>query len=487
MDGVIVAVIVALGFFLAFLLTVGYISSKKTKSTADFALGSRKIGPLIVAATMIATYGSASSYLGNPGLAYEYGWPMAWIWIGCVIGIVIPILFLGPRMRTISARLNTLTVPDFLGEIYESKFLQLIISLGILVFYTPMMVAQFKGVGVLFSTFFGSSFDWPIIVLGAILIIFSSKGGFVTVAWTDAAQSIFMAALMLFIVPASIYFVGGWSAMNEKLNAIDTALTGIFDPVMYTPVTVFFMLIYYGLWQIGQPYMSIRLFALNDVKSFRKVVIYVIIFTVVISGGMWAGFAGRILFPNLQQADAVLPMFVSTYFPTYIGALVVIGVLSAVLTTVSSILHSVGTTVGYDLIQKCFHIELTDKQSLRVSQVSTLIIGGIAIIGSLMQTPEFLSILVYGALGGMGSLVVGPVIMAVFDQKATKEGAVTASLLGISVFVILLVFYNVWISGSLGMISSIIGAFVVSRFFGSPSSTIKTIHKDFNTEEKEAI
>src|SRR5699024_9158354 len=259
------------------------------------------------------------------------------------------------------------------------------------------------------STFFGSSFDWPIIVLGAILIIFSSKGGFVTVAWTDAAQSIFMAALMLFIVPASIYFVGGWSAMNAKLNAIDTALTGIFCPVMYTPVTVFFMLIYYGLWQIGQPYMSIRLFALNDVKSFRKVVIYVIIFTVVISGGMWAGFAGRILFPNLQQADAVLPMFVSTYFPTYIGALVVIGVLSAVLTTVSSILHSVGTTVGYDLIQKCFHIELTDKQSLRVSQVSTLIIGGIAIIGSLMQTPEFLSILVYGALGGMGSLVVGPV------------------------------------------------------------------------------
>src|SRR5699024_8878685 len=298
MDGVIVGVIVALAFFLAFLLTVGYISSKKTKSTAHFALGSRKIGPLIVAATMIATYGSASSYLGNPGLAYEYGWPMAWIWIGCVIGIVIPILFLGPRMRTISARLNTLTVPDFLGEIYESKFLQLIISLGILVFYTPMMVAQFKGVGVLFSTFFGSSFDWPIIVLGAILIIFSSKGGFVTVAWTDAAQSIFMAALMLFIVPASIYFVGGWSAMNAKLNAIDTALTGIFCPVMYTPVTVFFMLIYYGLWQIGQPYMSIRLFALNDVKSFRKVVIYVIIFTVVISGGMWAGFAGRILFSN---------------------------------------------------------------------------------------------------------------------------------------------------------------------------------------------
>ncbi|RYG72300.1 hypothetical protein EU245_11000 [Lentibacillus lipolyticus] len=487
MGSVIVTVMVAFALFLAFLLTIGYISSKKTKSTADFALGNRKMGPLIVAATMIATYGSASSYLGNPGLAYEYGWPMAWIWVGCVIGIVVPILFFGPRMRTISVRLNTLTVPDFLGEIYESKPLQLIISLGILIFYTPMMIAQFKGVGVLFSTFFGASFDWPIIVLGVILIIFSSKGGFVTVAWTDAAQSIFMAALMLFIVPASIYVVGGWSAMNEKLNAVDTALTGIFDPIMYTPVTVLFMIIYYGLWQIGQPYMSIRLFALKDVKSFRKVVIYVILFTVVISGGMWAGFSGRILFPDLQQADAVLPMFINTYFPTYIGALVVIGVLSAVLTTVSSILHSVGTTVGYDLIQKCFRVKLTDKQSLRVSQISTLTIGGVAIIGALFQTPEFLSILVYGALGGMGSLVVGPVIMAVFDRKATKEGAIIAALSGVVVFITFLAFYNVWISGSLGMIVSIISAFVCNRLFGTPSSTLKSIHKDFNTEETEAV
>ncbi|WP_085993352.1 sodium:solute symporter family protein [Oceanobacillus senegalensis] len=487
MDNTMITIIVSLSLFLVFLLIVGYVSSKKTKSTADFALASRNMGPLIVAATIIATYGSASSFLGNPGLAYEYGWSMTWIWVGCLIGIVIPILFFGPRMRMISVRLNTLTVPDFLGEIYESRFLQLIMSLGILIFYTPMMVAQFKGVGVLFSAFFGTSFDWPIIVLGAVLIIFSSKGGFVTVAWTDAAQSIFMAVLMIFIVPASIYMVGGWGAMNERLTTIDSTLTGIFDPVMFTPITVIFMLIYYSLWQIGQPYMSIRLFALNDVKSFRKVVIYVILFTVIISGGMWAGYAGRILFPNLDQADAVLPVFVSTYFPTYIGALVVIGVLSAVLTTVSSILHSVGTTVGYDLIQKCFGMKLTDRQSLRISQISTLIIGSIAIVGSLVRTPEFLSILVYGALGGMGSLVVGPIIMAVFDKKATKEGAIVASLLGVVAFSILLLNSNVWIAGSIGMVISIIGTYVFSRIFGSPSRKLKMIHENFNTAEKKAI
>lgn len=487
MDNVIITLVVALVLFLVFLVIVGYVSSKKTKSTADFALAGRNMGPLIVAATIIATYGSASSFLGNPGLAYEYGWPMAWIWVGCLIGIVIPILFLGPRMRMISVRLNTLTVPDFLGEIYESRVLQLIMSLGVLIFYTPMMVAQFKGVGVLFSTFFGTSFDWPIIVLGAVLIFFSSKGGFVTVAWTDAVQSIFMGALMIFIVPASIYMVGGWSAMNERLTAIDSTLTGIFDPVMYTPITVIFMLIYYSLWQIGQPYMSIRLFALKDVSSFRRVVIYVIIFTVIISGGMWAGYAGRILFPNLEQADAVLPLFVSTYFPTYIGALVVIGVLSAVLTTVSSILHSVGTTVGYDLIQKCFNVKLSDKQSLRISQISTLIIGGIAIVGSLVQTPEFLSILVYGALGGMGSLAVGPVMMAVFDKKATKEGAIVSSLIGVASFTVLILNYNVWVAGSVGMVISIIGTYVISRFFGSPSGKLKMIHKDFHDVKKKVV
>src|SRR5699024_2382754 len=247
-------IIIGLIVLVLVLVTVGAWAARKTKGTEDFALAGRDMGPLLAAATMIATYGSASSYLGNPGLAYEYGWPMAWIWVGCIVGIVAPALFLGPKMRMISVRWDALTIPDILGRVYESRALQLIVAFGIVIFYTPMMVAQLQGVGIVFDVFFEGSFRWAMVVLGLILVALSALGGLHTVAWTDAAQSIFMAAVMIFIVPASIYAVGGWQAMDEKLTELSSSLTAMFDPVMFTPITVGFMMIYYLLWQVGQPY-----------------------------------------------------------------------------------------------------------------------------------------------------------------------------------------------------------------------------------------
>lgn len=483
MDNMWVQLIIGLILFFGLLMAIGYIASKKTKSTKDFAVAGRSLPPIVVAICMVSAYGSASSYLGNGGLAYEYGWPMAWIWIGCVPGIVIPTLLFGPKMRMISARLNTLTIPDFLGSMYESRFLRLFIALGILVFYVPMMIAQFKGVGVLFSAFFDMSFTWATIIFGIVMIVYCAKGGLFAVAWTDAAQGFFMALIMLILVPVAIHSVGGWDAMNIKLAAIQPSLNAIFEPRLFTPLTAFFMVIYYWLWQVGQPYMSSRFFALDDVKSFKKVVIYTIVFTTIISGAMWAGCAGRILFPGLTDADSVVPMFIKTYFPTYMGVLAIIGILAAILTTVSSILITVGTTVGYDLVEKCFNKTLDDKQTLKISQLSTFIIGGLALVLSLLRTPDFLSLLVYAALGGMACMVVGPVVASFYDKKATKEGATTASIVatGLFLFMLLVLDCNVWMSGAIGMITSIILTVVVSRFWGKPSDTLVDIHNFYKS------
>lgn len=480
-------IIIGLVVLVLLLIAVGAWAARKTKGTEDFALAGRDMGPLLAAATMIATYGSASSYLGNPGLAFEYGWPMAWIWVGCIIGIIAPVLFLGPKMRMVSVRWNALTIPDILGRVYESRALQLIVAFGIVLFYTPMMVAQLQGVGIVFDVFFEGSFQWAVVVLGLILVALSALGGLHTVAWTDAAQSIFMAAVMIFIVPASIYAVGGWQEMDAKLTELSSSLTAMFDPVMFTPITVFFMMIYYTLWQVGQPYMSIRLLAIKDARSFRKLVIYLILFTIIIGGGMWAGYAGRILTPEVTTPDSVLPVFISSYFPVYISALVVVGVMAAVLTTVSSILHSVGTTVAYDIAQKGFNKRLTNKQSLRVSQLSTFVIGVIAIVISLFQQPDFLALLVYAALGGVGSLVVGPFVLALFDRRATKGGSIVGALTGCGVFMILILMdFNSWVSGAVGMGLSLVVSAVASRFIGAPSATKKEVHLllDFASKKK---
>lgn len=479
--------VIGLVVFICLLIGIGYIATIRTKNTADFAVAGRSLGPLIVAICMVSTYGSASSYLGNGGLAYTFGWPMAWIWIGCIPGLIIPTLLIGPRMRMISARLNTLTIPDFLGEMYESKFLRAFVSLGIVIFYVPMMIAQFKGIGVLFSTFFDIPFVTATLVFGIIMIMYCAMGGLLAVAWTDVVQGAFMAAVMFVLVPVSIYAVGGWGAMNMKLEAINPTLNAIFEPILFTPMTAFFMLIYYWLWQIGQPYMSARFFALKDIQSFKRLVIYLIIFTTIISGAMWAGTAGRILFPGLADPDSVVPMVIKNYFPTFLGVMAVIGILSAILTTVAGVLITVGTTVGHDLINKTLNKKLTEKQALRVTQFCTFVIGGLSLAISLWKTPHFLSLLVYAALGGMACMVVGPVIMAVYDKKATKQGAIAGSIIGTTLFLTLLlgIGFNVWISGASGMITSIMVTFLASRIIGIPSKQAGDIHQYYGRVQEQ--
>lgn len=470
MTGDTVWIFAGLAVLVGVLVAVGVWASRKTRNTEDFALAGRDMGPLLAAATMIATYGSASSYLGNPGLAYAYGWPMAWIWVGCILGIVIPALFMGPQMRMVSIRLDALSVPDILGKVYESRALQLIVAGGILVFYTPMMVAQLQGVSIVFDIFLGESSTWIVILLGLVLVALSALGGLNTVAWTDAAQSVFMAVLMFFLVPTSIVLVGGWNAMEQKLDAISSSLTALFEPELFTPLTVLFMIVYYSLWQVGQPYMSIRLLAIKDGKSFRKLVIYLIIFTMIIGGGMWAGYAGRILLPGVETPDSVMPLLVMQYLPVYVSTLVVVGVMAAVLTTISSILHSVGTTVAYDIVQRGMGKKLSPTAGLRVSQVSTFVVGVLAIVFSLFNPPEFLSLLVYAALGGVGSLVVGPYVLALFDRRATTQGCIAGALIGCGAFLTLIVLgANSWMSGAVGMISSIVLSAVISRFVGTPT------------------
>lgn len=471
MDAMTIGIVV----FLSIIAVIGFFAGKKTKTTDDFAVAGRTLGPLVIAITIVSTYGSASSYIGIGGLGYKFGWPAQWIWIGCLPGIVLPILLLGPKMRIFSDKLKAITVPDFLATRYESKFLRVYVALGIIVFYIPMMVAQFKGVGVLFQTILNIPFNYAILIFGTIIVLYCAVGGLFAVAWTDTIQGLFMAAIMLLLVPISISSVGGWNAMNMKLEAISSSMNAIFEPSVYTPTTAVFIVIFYCLLQMGQPFIGSRFFALKDVKSFKNVVFFVIVFTIIASSVIWGGVAARILYPNLSNADLAVPTLIKNIFPPALASIAVLGILAAMMTTIDALLITVSTAVGYDLYKKVINKNASEKQIFRVTQISTLVAGGIALVFALYKAPAFLSMLVFMALAGVASMVVGPVIVGVYDKRATKEAAEIASVAGTLIFIILINKFNVWITGSIAMLSSIALVYGLSRFIGTPSQRVVNV------------
>ena len=115
---------IGMAAFLITMLVIGLKAGKKTTDLNSFAVAGRTFGPFVIAITITSTYGSASSYLGLAGMGYKSGWPMMWVWIGCMWGIVLPILLLGPKMRMFSEKLNATTMPDFIAKRYNTNFLR---------------------------------------------------------------------------------------------------------------------------------------------------------------------------------------------------------------------------------------------------------------------------------------------------------------------------------------------------------------------------
>lgn len=465
-----------MGAFLIVLLVIGLKAGKKTTTLDSFAVAGRSFGPFVLAITITSTYGSASSYLGLAGMAFKSGWPMMWIWVGCMWGIVLPILLLGPKMRVFSQKLKSTTMPDYIAKRYDSSFLRTFSAVVTVIFYTANIVAQFRGVGVLIGTAFNIDYKLAVVIFGSIIIFYCAAGGLYAVGWTDAVQGIFMMLIIVFLVPISIKASGGLAEMNMRLREISPEMTRVFGNG-YTPLLALFIVVFYSLLQMGQPNIGSRFFALKNVKDFKKVLILTLFGTLLMSSVPWAGFAARTLFPEITP-DYAVPTMIMNYFPSLIAVIAVIAIMCAMMTTIDGLLHSISTSIGLDIVRDSMG-EKDEKKVLNITRGSTIIVGLLAMICALFWYPPFLSMLVFGALAGVGSCTVGPILVGVFDKKANRVGATAGAVVSELLFCGLLIGFGSSVSifyiGTPCLVLNIILTFVVSRLAGKPDKEIVAI------------
>ena len=328
--------------------------SKGTSGISGFALG--QVGPVVLAFSFFATRLSASVYLGEPGIMWTSGWPYSWIGILNAAFWTATIIIVARRMRTYSGALGALTVPDFLGQRYDSNFLRIWTCIGCTIFYILLIVSQYKGAIALFSTLFGMDKTVIIVAFSLFAIILVNIGGFKSVAWTDFLQGILMVIIAVVIFIAAFKAVG-WSFadVNTQLSAIDPNLVQPFNESgLYSLSGVIAMPFYLFVSLVANPYCTIRLMAMTDVgrKSFKKFGLTLISVGMICMLMYMSGLFGRVLYPNLADADSVIPTIAQNLLPEWGLAIVAVGLFASMMACVDSMIHCISAMLSVDIYQR---------------------------------------------------------------------------------------------------------------------------------------
>ncbi len=451
-----ILILATIAVYLIGMVAIGVACSKKNKSTDDFYLGGRKLGPLVTA--MSAEASDMSSYLlmGLPGLALLSGLAdVGWTVIGLAVGTYLNWLIVAKRIRRYSQHIGAVTVPDFFSRRYhdDKNLLSLIAALVIIVFFIPYTASGFNACGTLFSSLFGVDYFTAMIVSAVVIVLYTALGGFLAASTTDLIQSIIMTIALIIVVFFGIHMAGGWDAVVSNAQSLPGYLsfTQTYDAASgaasaYKPLTIISTLAW-GLGYFGMPHILLRFMAIEDVKklktSRRIASIWVVIsmaiavlIGVVGNGMIHAGALDSIPAADSQRIIIKISTLLSSYgvLPAIVAGLILSGILAATMSTADSQLLAAASSVTQDLLQVTFKLKLSNKAAMVIARLTVILIAVIGVIGAREEGSVFT--IVSFAWAGFGAAFGPVVLLALFWKRSNKYGALAGMIAGgVMVFV----------------------------------------------------
>ncbi|MEE9117161.1 MAG: sodium:solute symporter family protein [Calditrichia bacterium] len=413
--------------FLVITFLVGSFFYKWVGNPDDFYVAGRQLTPFILAAVITATNVNLYSFIGQAGIAYEHGISILWqTWTGNM-ALVFSGLFIIPIMR----RLRIRTVPEFLELRYNKSVRTLVAFLWVfrlafwlgVVLYTAVVAAQaITGI---------ESYTFWILVFAVVAIIYTVLGGMWSVAFTDVMQFVFMLGGALIVLPMSMAAVGWMPGLIEKLPEINMVLvrdTGTYD---WKFILAIFLL---GIeWASVDQGLLQRAFGANSTRTVVKGLVLAGIITTPFAL-LWSlpGLAASVLYPGLENPDQAIPMLLSGLLPPVILGLVLCGLISSQLSTISGNLNGVATLFTNDIYESLLKRKASDKEVLLIARIMTFLVGifmiffayWVPIMGGAVEA--YLTII---GIMDMPLFIVG-ILYGLLWKKATSAGAIIGYLAG---------------------------------------------------------
>lgn len=439
--------------FFGSMVAIGFICRRKAASTDGFLLGGRNVGAWLTAFAYGTSYFSAVVFVGYAGqFGHRFGIASTWIGLGnAAIGSLLAWKVLGRRTRLMTRHLKTATMSDFFGKRYDSNALKIAAAIIIFLFLIPYTASLYNGLSRLFAMAFNLPFWTCIVIMSVLTAVYVIAGGYMATAINDFIQGIIMVIGIVAVIVAVILTNGGWDQIFVSLSQVEDpavssqagVFTSFFGPDV---VSLFFVVILTSLGTWGLPQMVQKFYAIKDESAIVKGTIISTIFAVLVAGGCYflGGFA-RVYFAEkpADGYDSVIPAMLSDLHPILIG-LVIILVLSASMSTLSSLSMTSASTVTLDLIKAYGKKEMTDKKQVLwirgLIVVFIVISAGIAIL-QYYKNVGFIAQMMGVSWGALAGAFLAPFLYGLYSKKTTKASVWFSYIYGVGIMLLYLAYF----------------------------------------------
>lgn len=473
-----IQVIIPLLIFLIAIFVVGFVASKQMGSGGGFLqeyfLGGRELGGFVLAMTMVATYGSASSFLGGPGTAYTVGFGWILLAMSQVVTGYFVLLILGKKFAILARKYNAVTMIDFLKARYNSSSVAILSAIAIIIFLFSAMTAQWVGGARLIESLTGLQYTTALFIFAISVLVYVTIGGFRAVALTDAVQGAIMVIGTLILLIGVIIAGGGVPAiMQDLLNENPRLVTPYGGDGSLTPAYISSFWILVGVGVVGLPQMAVRAMSYKSARAMHRALVIGTIVTGFIMLNMHLiGIFARPVLPGIDVGDKVIPLIALEVLPPWLAGIVLAAPMAAIMSTVDSLLLLVSSAVVKDVYINFIKPDAPEKRVKQISIGVTAILGIIVFLLAL-QPPDLLIFLNLFAFGGLEAAFIWPIVLGLYWKYGNKYGAILSMITGIISY-IAIHFYNaangnlfgvhtVTLPIVLSLIAYIIGSLAIQR------------------------
>ena len=493
--------------YFAILVGIGLYCRRHATDVNGFVLGGRSVGPWLTAFAYGTSYFSAVIFVGYAGqFGWKYGLASTWIGIGnALIGSLLAWVILGRRTRIMTQHLDSATMPAFFGTRFDSSALKIGASIIIFIFLIPYTASLYNGLSRLFAMAFNIDYTVCIVLMAILTGIYVIAGGYMATAINDFIQGLIMLFGIVIIIAAVLMSKGGFmEAVNGLANVSDPAAStqpGAFasffgpDPLNLLGVVILTSL---GTW--GLPQMVQKFYAIKDESAIQKGTMISTLFALVVSGGCYfLGGFGRLFSDQIDIEangfDSVIPTMLSNLAPILI-ALVVILVLSASMSTLSSLVIASSSTLTIDFLKGTFMKKMNQKQQLISIRIFIFIFSAISAIIAIVQYKSnvtFIAQLMGISWGALAGAFLAPFLYGLYWKRTSKAACWVSFIFGCGLMIANMLFRSSFPvllqspinSGALAMIAGLIIVPIVSLFTPAPNSEL--VEDAFACYNKETV
>lgn len=467
--------VIILILFFAIMIGVGIKCRKSTKNVQGFVLGNRNVGSWLTAFAFGTSYFSAVIFVGYAGqFGWKYGLASTWIGIGnAIIGSLLAWRILGRRTRLMTQYLHSATMPDFFGQRFNSSALKVAASTIVFVFLIPYTASLYNGLSRLFGMAFGIDYTWCVVAMAILTGIYVLVGGYMATAVNDFIQGMIMLVGIVAVIATVLNGHGGFTEAMEKLSAIpaETApdLHGAFVSILGPqPLYLLGVVLLTSLGTWGLPQMVGKFYAIRDEQAIRKGTIISTVFAMIVAGGCYfLGGFGRLYGADIEYTATGTPVF-DSIIPTMLQSLpdimigvVIILVLSASMSTLSSLVLTSGSTLTLDIIVPACNKsgkQMSEKKqllSIRLLVVFFIAVSSVLAVIQAKSSVTFIAQLMGISWGALAGAFLAPFLYGLYSKRTTKASVWVSFIVGVLVM-------------CLCMYATFTGTQFISPYFTSP-------------------